>query len=177
MINAKLKRGKEGFIIVISLVLVLVMMTMGIGLYYNAKQTSEQVGISIKKSDAFYTAESCIAEARVWLKKQSVSGAPCKSVSPGATCHSISNTKMSKWQISAENQTFKNRTNTQNYQCTISLLGKLSYEGGEGVGFDIGEGDTYGKGITKTKYMYRINAKGSIGNFESNIEVIDSMIF
>jgi len=177
MIKTKFKGGKEGFIIVISLILVLVMMTLGVGLYYAAKQTSEQVGVDIKKSDAFYTAESCIAEARIWLKKEALSGAPCKNVAAGNVCHTINSTKMSKWQISAESQTFKNRTNSQNYECSISLLGKVSYEGGEGVGFDIGESDTYGNAMTKTKYMYRINSKGDVGSFVSSVEVIDSMIF
>jgi len=170
-------KPREGFIIVISLILMLVMMTMGVGLYYSVKQSSEQVGSNIKKSDAFYTAESCIAEARIWLKKEALSAAPCKNVAAGKICHTVNSTKMSKWQLSAENQTFKNRTTSQNYECSISLLGKVSYEGGEGVGFDIGESDTYGNAMTKTKYMYRINSKGSVGSFESSVEVIDSMIF
>ncbi len=126
MMNISLQsKPREGFIIVISLILMLVMMTMGVGLYYSVKQSSEQVGSNIKKSDAFYTAESCIAEARIWLKKEALSAAPCKNVAAGKICHTVNSTKMSKWQLSAENQTFKNRTTSQNYECSISLLGRF----------------------------------------------------
>ena len=69
---------RDGFIIVVSLTLMLVMMTMGIGLYYSTKQSSELVGKGISKSDSFYSAESCIAEARLWLKKESKAGAPLR---------------------------------------------------------------------------------------------------
>jgi|TARA_B100000929_G_C15418447_1_gene390509 type IV pilus assembly protein PilX len=170
--------NREGFIIVISLILMLVMMTMGVGLYYSSKQSSEQVGINVTKSDAFYAAESCITEAKIWLEKNGSSSAPCKNVAAGNVCHTINSTKMSKWQLSAESQTFKNRTKSQNYKCSISLLGKVSYEeGGKGTGFDIGESDSYVGAKTKTKYLYRIGSSGFIGNFKSEVEVIASMIF
>ena len=182
--NTPLNLGnRKGFIIVISLTLMLVMMTMGIGLYYSSKQSAELVGASVTKSDSFYSAETCIAEARLWLKVQSASGAPCKNKAAGTICHSISSAKMSKWQLSSESQTFKNRTQNQLYQCSIALLGKTAYSGGEGVGFDVGEGSGYGGAATQTKYMYRIRAKGSLNsnsgmhNFLSQVEVIDSMIF
>ena len=182
--NTPLNSGnRKGFIIVISLTLMLVMMTMGIGLYYSSKQSAELVGASVTKSDSFYSAETCIAEARLWLKVASVSGAPCKNTAAGTICHSISSAKMSKWQLSSESQTFKNRTQNQLYQCSIALLSKVAVEGGEGVGFDVGEGDGYVAPATQTKYMYRIRAKGSLNsnsgmhNFLSQVEVIDSMIF
>jgi len=73
--------------------LMLVMMTMGIGLYYSSKQSAELVGSSVTKSDSFYSAETCIAEARLWLKVASVSGAPCKNTAAGTICHSISSAK------------------------------------------------------------------------------------
>ena len=92
--NTPLNSGnRNGFIIVISLTLMLVMMTMGIGLYYSSKQSAELVGASVTKSDSFYSAESCIAEARLWLKVASVSGAPCKNTAAGKICHSISSAK------------------------------------------------------------------------------------
>ena len=174
---------RDGFIIVVSLTLMLVMMTMGIGLYYSTKQSSELVGKGITKSDSFYSAESCIAEARLWLKKESKAGAPCKNTATGALCHSVSSARMSKWQLSSENQTFKNRAQNQKYECTIALLGKVAYEGGEGVGFDVGEGSGYGAAATNTKYMYRIRSQGSLNSnsgvdsFLSQVEVVDSMIF
>ena len=169
--------SREGFIIVITLVLMLVMMTMGVGLYYSTKQTAQQVGVNVNRSETFYAAESCITEAKHWLQKESVSGAPCINKSIGSTCHSISSTKMSKWKLSGENQIFKNRTEGQRYECSISLLGKVRYEGGEGVGFDIGESDSYGNVLTNTKYMYRINSKGFVGNLSSEVEEVVSMIF
>ena len=182
--NTPLNSGyRKGFIIVISLTLMLVMMTMGIGLYYSSKQSAELVGSSVTKSDSFYSAETCIAEARLWLKVASVSGAPCKNKAPGTICHSIASAKMSKWQLSSESQVFKNRTQNQLYQCSIALLGMVAYEGGEGVGFDVGEGSGYDAQATQTKYLYRIRAKGSLNsnsgthNFLSEVEVIDSMVF
>jgi Tfp pilus assembly protein PilX len=168
---------RQGFIIVITLVLMLVMTTMGVGLYYSTKQTAQQVGVNVNRSETFYAAESCITEAKHWLQKKSVSGAPCINKSIGSTCHSISSTKMSKWKLSGENQMFKNRTEGQRYKCSVSLLGKVTYEGGEGVGFDIGESETYGNVLTNTKYMYRINSKGFVGNLSSEVEEVVSMIF
>ena len=169
--------SRQGFIIVITLVLMLVMMTMGVGLYYSTKQTAQQVGVNVNKSETFYASESCIAEAKHWLQKEAISGAPCKNKGWGSTCHSISSTKMSKWKLSGESQTFKDRTESQRYECSISLLGKVTYEGGEGVGFDIGESETYGNVLTNTKYMYRINSKGFVGNLSSEVEEVVSMIF
>jgi Tfp pilus assembly protein PilX len=174
---------RKGFILVISLTLMLVMMTMGVGLYYSSKQSAELVGASITKTDSFYSAETCIAEVRIWLKKESASGAPCKNVASGNMCHSISKAKMSKWDISTDSSSLKNRAQAQEYECNVSLLGKVAYEGGEGVGFDVGEGSGYGNAATNTKYLYRIRSEGSLSsssglhNFLSGIEVIDSMIF
>lgn len=176
--NTPLSIGtRKGFIIVISLTLMLVMITMGVGLYYSSKQATEQVGINISKSDSFYSSESCIAEARVWLKDQSLTEAPCKNIAAGKKCHEIANTKMSKWELNPENQTFKNRAKNIGCEYTISLLGKVDYEGDDGVGFDIGESDKYGNVITHTKYLYRITGTGTTGSNMSIVEVIDSMIF
>jgi|TARA_B110000196_G_scaffold45158_1_gene35567 type IV pilus assembly protein PilX len=174
--------SRKGFIIVISLTLMLVMMTMGIGLYFSSKQASEMVGKNVNKSDSFYAAESCIVDARSWLKAQAASGIPCKSSTAGALCHTVTSQSMSKWVLSAESQTFKNRAQSQTYTCTIALLGTVAYEGGEGSGFDVGEGG-YGGSTTNTKYMYRTRSRGIISSnsgfndFESSVEVIDSMIF
>jgi Tfp pilus assembly protein PilX len=174
--------SRKGFIIVISLTLMLVMMTMGIALYYSSKQASELVGKNVNKSDSFYAAESCIVDARGWLKTQAASGIPCKSTASGQLCHTVASQSMSKWVLSSESQTFKNRAQSQTYTCTIALLGTVAYEGGEGSGFDVGEGG-YGGSTTNTKYMYRTRSRGIISSnsgfndFESSVEVIDSMIF
>ena len=121
--NTPLNLGnRKGFIIVISLTLMLVMTSMGIGLYYSTKQTTKLVGASVTKLDSFYSAETCLAEARLWLKVQSASGAPCKNAAAGTVCKSITSEKMSKWQLVDESQKFKNRTQNQSYSCTIALL-------------------------------------------------------
>ena len=65
------KNSREGFIIVISLVLMLVMTTMGVGLYYSSKQSAVEVADNVSRSDALYSAEACLAEARLWLKVSS----------------------------------------------------------------------------------------------------------
>jgi len=171
------KNSREGFIIVISLTLMLVMTTMGVGLYYSSKQSSEQIGMNIGKSDSLYSAEACIAEARLWLKQNSATDVPCKGKTPGKICDRVAITKMSEWAMSGESQIFKNRSESQSYSCSISLLGSIAFEGGEGVGFDIGETDSYGNIPVSTKYLYRIRSTGTINSNTSTVEVIDSMIF
>ena len=177
------KNSREGFIIVISLVLMLVMTTMGVGLYYSSKQSAVEVADNVSRSDALYSAEACLAEARLWLKVSSASDAPCKNVAAGKICHNVTQAKMSKWKLSNDSQTLQNRNEVQKYSCTIALLGSVAYEGGEGVGFDIGESDSYGQNIVNTKYMYRIRSNGTLNlnsgakNFSSTVEVIDSMSF
>ena len=181
------KNSKEGFIIVISLTLMLVMTTMGVGLYYSSKQSAVEVADNVISADLLYSAEACIAEARLWLKVNSASDAPCKNVAAGKVCHEIpkdgTTTKMSKWTSSNDSKILQNRNDFQNYSCNIILLGSVAYEGGEGVGFDIGESDSYGQNIVNTKYLYRIRSNGTLNsnsgakNFSSTVEVIDSMIF
>ena len=177
------KNSREGFIIVISLMLMLVMTTMGVGLYYSSKQTSKEVANNISRSDALYTAEACIADARLWLKVNSTPDAPCLNVEPGKICQNVTSQNMSRWSLTNDSQILQNRNEVQKYSCTIALLGSVAYEGGEGVGFDIGESDSYGQNIVNTKYMYRIRSTGTLNsnsgtkNFSSTVEVIDSMIF
>ena len=183
MIVLDQKNNRPGFIIVISLVLMLVMTTMGVGLYYSSKQSAVEVADNITRSDALYSAEACITEARLWLKVNSASSAPCKNVAAGKICHTVTQTKMSKWKLSNDSKILQSRNDVQKYSCTIALLGSVAYEGGEGVGFDIGESDSYGQNTVNTKYMYRIRSNGTLNsnsgtkNFSSTVEVIDSMIF
>lgn len=172
-----LNNYRKGSIIVITLILLLVMTTMGVGLFYSTKQTAKQVGTSVNRSETFYSAESCIAEAVNWLENDAVSGAPCRNKSVGSVCHSISNTKMTKWGLSGEEQLKINRMSAQRYKCNISLLSSVAFEGGEGVGFDIGESDSYSNVKTSTKYIYKINSTGYAGKSISEVEVITSMVF
>ena len=169
--------NRKGFIIVITLVLLLVMTTMGIGLFYSTKQTAKQVSISGSKTGTFYSAESCIAESINWLENKAINGAPCRNKSIGSICHSISNKKMTKWKLTGEKKSHINRMHAQGYKCSISLLGSVAFEGDEGVGFDIGESDSYSNVKTSTKYIYKINSTGYTDKSISEIEVITSMIF
>ena len=175
------KNSREGFIIVISLTLMLVMMVMGVGLYFSSKQAAEQVGVSINKSGAFYSAESCIAEARVWLQEQAISGPPCENIVAGSVCNAVLEQNLTEWTLAGDSVIHRNRNANQMYACDLSLVGLVDYEGGDGVGFDIGESDRYGKSGTQTKYLYRIRSNGTMSqgryNFSSTVEVIDSMIF
>ncbi|MEN9017241.1 MAG: hypothetical protein ABF331_01880 [Hellea sp.] len=180
------KNSREGFIIVISLTLMLVMTTMGIGLYYASKKATEQVDIYIGKSDSLYSAEACIAEARLWLKANSATDAPCKNIVPGKICHNVTTGKMSKWKMPNDSQILQNRSAAQSYSCSIALLASVEYEADEVVGFDIGESDSYGDIAGKTKFLYKIRSTGAINEgvnsglltlHSSTVEVIDSMIF
>tara|TARA_B110000093_G_scaffold151519_1_gene166023 strand:+ start:16 stop:567 length:552 start_codon:yes stop_codon:yes gene_type:complete len=177
------KNSREGFIIVISLMLMLVMTTMGVGLYYSSKQTSKEVANNINRSDALYTAEACIADARLWLKANSTPDAPCLNVEPGKICQNVTSQNMSRWSLTNDSQILQNRNTAQIYTCTISLLGSAATSGGEGTGFDIGESDDYGNSSVNTKYFYRIRSTGTMNEssgmrtFRSAVEVIDSMIF
>jgi len=169
--------NRKGFIIVITLILLLVMTTMGIGLFYSTKQTAKQVNVSGSRTATFYSAESCITESVNWLENEAVNGAPCRYKSVGSICHSISNTRMTKWKLTGEKKSHINRMHAQGYKCSISLLGSVAFEGDEGVGFDIGESDSYSNVKTSTKYIYKINSTGYTDKSISEIEVITSMIF
>ena len=170
-------RTRKGSIIIITLILLVVMTSMGVGLYYSTKNTAEQVSVSGSRTETFYSSESCITEAVNWLENDAVNGAPCRNKSVGSICHSISNTKMTKWKLSGEKQSQVNRMSAQGYKCNISLLGSVAFEGGEGVGFDIGESDSYSNVKTSTKYIYKINSTGYADKSTSEVEVITSMVF
>jgi type IV pilus assembly protein PilX len=168
---------RKGFIIVITLVILLVMTSMGVGLFYSTKQTAKQVGISGSRTEALYTAESCITEAVHWIEIESAKGPPCKNSGAGNICKSITSKNMGQWQLSGENTTQRNRMNAHRYRCDVSLLGTVSASG-TGTGFDVGSSSSYGGGATRTKYLYKIKvrADGS-DNVMSEVEVIASTIF
>jgi len=138
MINSMANNNRQGFIIVISLILLLVMTAMGVGLYVSVKQGAEAVGKTEDRSDTLYAAESCIDEASVWLidKKESVP-TPCSEFALGDVCHTIGNRNMDRdlWGITP---TDVNRTKKENklkntfYKCEISrkLTTARTVEGG-----------------------------------------------
>ena len=163
---------QKGSIIVITLILLLVMTSMGVGLFYATKQTAKQVSISGSRTEALYTAESCITEAVHWIEIESAKGPPCKSSGTGNLCKSISSKRMDQWGLSGETTTQRKRMNAHRYRCDVSLLGTVS------AGFDVGSSSSYGGGVTRTKYLYKIKvrADGS-NNVVSEVEVIASTIF
>ena len=168
---------QKGSIIVITLILLLVMTSMGVGLFYATKQTAKQVSISGSRTEALYTAESCITEAVHWIEIESAKGPPCKSSGTGNLCKSISSKRMDQWGLSGETTTQRKRMNAHRYRCDVSLLGTVSASG-TGTGFDVGSSSSYGGGVTRTKYLYKIKvrADGS-NNVVSEVEVIASTIF
>ena len=84
---------------------------------------------------------------------------------------------MDQWGLSGETTTQRKRMNAHHYRCDVSLLGTVSASG-TGTGFDVGSSSSYGGGVTRTKYLYKIKvrADGS-NNVVSEVEVIASTIF
>jgi len=169
---------RKGFIIVITLILLLVMTTMAIGLFYSTKQTVKQVGISGNRTEALYTAESCITEAVHWIEINSTNGPPSACKSSGNICGPTNSKHMGQWQLSGETTTQRNRMNAHRYRCDISLLGTISSDSDSGTGFDVGQSSSYGGSTTSTKYLYKIKARADgSDNVMSEVEVIVSTIF
>ena len=169
---------RKGFIIVITLILLLVMTTMGIGLFYSTKQTAKQVGISGNRTEALYTAESCITEAVHWIEIESAKGPPCKGAGAGNICKSITSKRMGQWQLSGETTTQRNRMNAHRYRCDISLMGTISSDSDSGTGFDVGQSSSYGGTSISTKYLYRIKARADgSDNVMREVEIVASTIF
>ena len=71
--RADFKTNREsGAIMVISLILTLVMTTMGIGLFYVANRTSDQIEANTNRSETLYSAETCIDQATRWITKEAL---------------------------------------------------------------------------------------------------------
>ena len=162
---------RQGFIIVVTLTLMLVMMTMGVALFYSAKQTVKQVNTNVEKRSYLFTAESCITEAIHWLETNSDS---CTKA--GTVCKTINASNgMNKWDI-GEADKRKTQMGTQGYQCKIQNMKALNDVSGEGS--DVGQGSEYQAKATDAKYYYRITSDGfNIGSeSKTTVEVIVSLI-
>ena len=164
--------SRQGFIIVVTLVLMLVMMTMGVALFYSSKQTVKQVNTNVEKRSYLFTAESCITEAIHWLEINSDS---CTKA--GTVCKTINTSNgMNKWDI-GEADKRKTQMGTQGYQCQIQNM-KVLYLDDGGEGFDVGQGDGYEAKVTSTKNYYKITSNGFNigGDSKTTVEVIVSLI-
>ena len=163
---------RQGFIIVVTLVLMLVMMTMGVALFYSAKQTVKQVNTNVEKRSYLFTAESCITEAIHWLE---INSGSCRKA--GRVCKTINATNgMNKWDI-GEADKRKTQMGTQGYQCQIQSMKVLNLDDG-GEGFDVGQGDGYEAQVTSTKNYYKITSNGFNigGDSKTTVEIIVSLI-
>ena len=163
---------RQGFIIVVTLTLMLVMMTMGIALFYSAKQTVEQVNANVEKRSYLFNAESCITEAIHWLE---INSGSCTKA--GTVCKTINASNgMNKWDI-GEKDKRKTQMGTQGYQCQIQNM-KVLYLDGGGEGFDVGQGDGYEAKVTNTKNYYKITSNGFNigGDSKTTVEIIVSLI-
>jgi len=163
---------RQGFIIVVTLVLMLVMMTMGVALFYSSKQTVKQVNSNVEKRSYLFNAESCITEAIHWLE---INSASCTKA--GRVCKTINTTNgMNKWDI-GEADKRKTQMGTQGYQCQIQNMKVLNLDDG-GEGFDVGQGDGYEAKVTSTKNYYKITSNGFNigGDSKTTVEVIVSLI-
>ena len=163
---------RQGFIIVVTLVLMLVTMTMGIALFYSAQQTVKQVNTYVEKRSYLFTAESCITEAIHWLE---INSGSCRKA--GRVCKTINAANgMNKWDI-GEADKRKTQMGTQGYQCQIKNMKVLNLDDG-GEGFDVGQGDGYEAKVTSTKNYYKITSNGFNigGDSKTTVEVIVSLI-
>lgn len=172
MINSKQKQSREGFIIVVTLVLTLVMTTMGIGLYYSSIQAAKEVNSNSDKRAYLFSAESCVTEAVNWLEKNHMS------CSVGSICHTIStNNGMGKWDI-GEDTKRKKQMESQGYKCEIQKIKVKALNAG-GEGFNVGQDDDYESEKTIDKHYFKINSNGFDvgGNDQTSIESIVSIIY
>jgi Tfp pilus assembly protein PilX len=163
---------RQGFIIVVTLTLMLVMMTMGIALFYSAKQTVEQVNSNMEKRSYLFTAESCITEAIQWLE---INSASC--TKPGTVCKTIkASNGMNKWDI-GEADKRKTQMGTQGYQCQIQNMKVLNLDI-SGEGSNVGQGGEYAAKVTDSKYYYKITSDGFNigGDSKTTVEIIVSLI-
>ena len=163
---------RQGFIIVVTLTLMLVMMTMGIALFYSAKQTVKQVNSNVEKRSYLFTAESCITEAIHWLE---INSGSCTKA--GTVCKTINASNgMNKWDI-GETDKRKTQMGTQGYQCQIQNMKVLNLDI-SGEGSDVGQGGEYAAKVTDSKYYYKITSDGFNigGDSKTTVEIIVSLI-
>jgi len=179
---------REGFVIVITLVLLLVMTTMGIGLFYETKKTANQVRSNNNNTETLYSAESCIAEARRWLStERGIRSTPCESFAEGSVCMVIGEKYMGDTLIRIDPiVSSDSRLSAHYYRCEITRLRTVSTEisssGGSGDGEEgYDESDDIETIISSTSY-YKIRSKacvstsGSCDSDNPNITIVEEIV-
>jgi len=181
---------REGFVIIITLVLLLVMTTMGIGLFYETKKTASQVRSNNNNSETLYSAESCIAEARHWLDRERESGIPCESSTAGSVCRTIGEKYMSDSSARIDSSvTGDSRLSVHYYKCEVIRLSTVSTEvsgatgsSGDGEeGYDVSDDAGTGVIISNISY-YKIRSKacvtssGSCDSDNPNVTIVEEIV-
>jgi Tfp pilus assembly protein PilX len=180
---------REGFVIIITLVLLLVMTTMGIGLFYETKKTASQVRSNNNNSETLYSAESCIAEARHWLDRERESGVPCESSTVGSVCRTIGEKYMSDSSARIDSETSDSRLSAHYYRCEVIRLSTVSTEvsgatgsSGDGEeGYDVSDDVGTGVIISNVSY-YKIRSKacvtssGSCDSDNPNVTIVEEIV-
>lgn len=181
---------REGFVIVITLVLLLVMTTMGIGLFYETKKTASQVRSNNNNSETLYSAESCIAEAKRWLNAEKEIRTPCEGFAEGSVCKVIGEKYMGDSPIRIDSSvTSDSRLSTHYYRCEVIRLSTVSTEvsgatgsSGDGEeGYDVSDDAGTGVIISNISY-YKIRSKACVtssGSCESdnpNVTIVEEIV-
>ncbi len=178
---------REGFVIVITLVLLLVMTTMGIGLFYETKKTANQVRSNNNNTETLYSAESCIAEAKRWLSiERGIRSVPCESFSEGSVCKVIGEKYMGDSPIRIDSSVSSDsRLSAHYYRCEITRLSSVLTESSSGGSSDGEEGydesDDIETIISSTSY-YKIRSKacvstsGSCDSDNPNITIVEEIV-
>ena len=181
---------REGFVIVITLVLLLVMTTMGIGLFYETKKTASQVRSNNNNSETLYSAESCIAEAKRWLNAEKEIRTPCEGFAEGSVCKVIGEKYMGDSPIRIDSSvTSDSRLSTHYYRCEVIRLSTVSTEvsgatgsSGDGEeGYDVSDDAGTGVIISNISY-YKIRSKacvtssGSCDSDNPNVTIVEEIV-
>jgi len=181
---------REGFVIVITLVLLLVMTTMGIGLFYETKKTANQVRSNNNNSETLYSAESCIAEAKRWLNVEKEIRTPCEGFTEGSVCKVIGEKYMGDSPIRIDSSVSSDsRLSAHYYRCEITRLSTVSTEvegggGGSGDGeeeYDFSD-DSSAEVVVSNISYYKIRSKacvstsGSCDSDNPNITIVEEIV-
>ncbi len=178
-INHNNTQMRQGSIVVISLMMLLVMTAMGIGLYNVTLQQSQQVGVSLERTDSLHAAESCIDESIQWLIDEAKTDIPCKDKASGTRCKVIGDRNMrhSLWESREDKDVHrakKNKKLERNfYRCDIFRMSTLvevledeSKKKPEGEeGYDVSDDDYE----IKTSYYsyYKIKSHACVSDIKS----------
>jgi len=185
--------SREGFVIIITLVLLLVMTTMGIGLFYETKKTASQVRSNNNNSETLYSAESCIAEAKRWLNAEKEIRTPCEGFAEGSVCKVIGEKYMGDSPIRIDSSvTSDSRLSTHYYRCEVIRLSTVSTEteGGSVSGSGSGDGeegydvsDDAGTGVIISNISYYkirskacVTSSGSCDSDNPNVTIVEEIV-